>query len=289
MLKEQSLRRDRRAGLEDEAVTLQAEHRGQRQPFRCQYRPRSHGDNDRIGFQCLTIEQHADDIAVAAQQPFRLAQTQLSALCLGGSHHGDSKCRRIHLRSCGGGANSPGDRDIRRNPSWPGADHRRPAHLASIGRHPAISPVAIERLGKFRMQSEAPAGQTHERRSVAPVEGQEAAGFAGRGAGDGLALKDHHARPSCGEVIGDRCADDARAHNHNSHACSVLVPCGAPPKVTTGRLYVGQTINARSAATGQHVGNELHDTGGSRRTPQLSNWQSAPLRILPNGWLAISW
>jgi hypothetical protein len=69
------------------------------------------------------------------------------------------------------------------------------------------------------VQREAAARQRLERRAVAPVERQKAAGLAGCRAGDRSALDHHNIDAAARQEIGDRRADDAAATDQYPHDC----------------------------------------------------------------------
>jgi hypothetical protein len=79
----------------------------------------------------------------------------------------------------------------------------------------AIAVVGAEIAGEVGVQREARARQRAQRRAVAPVQGQEAAGLAGRGARHPRALHHGDGHPALGEEIGDRGAHDAGAAHHD--------------------------------------------------------------------------
>src|SRR5439155_18405716 len=67
------------------------------------------------------------------------------------------------------------------------------------------------------MQLEAATRQRLERGAVTPIQGQESARLAGRGAGDAGALDDDRPDAAASEKIGDRRPDHPAATDHHAH------------------------------------------------------------------------
>src|SRR5262245_46245860 len=101
------------------------------------------------------------------------------------------------------------------------AGQRRPfarGHRERV--HPAIAVVDAELSRQPRMQRERRAGQRTERRAVAPVERDEAAGLPGGRARDACALDDRHTDAAQREEVRDGGADDAGAANGHVARCA---------------------------------------------------------------------
>src|SRR6185295_978691 len=106
--------------------------------------------------------------------------------------------------------------------------------------HPPVAVVRAERLGQLGVKREARAGQRPQRRIVAPVERQEAAGLAGGSAGHGGALEYGDADAAPGQEVRDAGADDTGAADdhvpgwaHVSHRTQSVT---LPGTRRTGRL-----------------------------------------------------
>jgi hypothetical protein len=91
------------------------------------------------------------------------------------------------------------------------------------GVEPAIAPLARELGGEHRMQLEASPRERRERRAVAPVERQKAAGLARRGAGDAGALDDGGLDTPLAQEIRDRGANHAATTDQHPHRCASLI------------------------------------------------------------------
>lgn len=81
----------------------------------------------------------------------------------------------------------------------------------SVERPVAVGFWAVELSGERAVEVEAGAGEGLEGPAVAPVEGEESAGFSGRGAGDGGFLDESDDGAFFGEEVGGADADYAAA------------------------------------------------------------------------------
>ena len=93
---------------------------------------------------------------------------------------------------------------------------RHPALLARrehVGVHAAVSVVGANLLGQCGVEREAQPRQRTDRRAVAPVEGEEAAGLSRRRAGDARPLHHRDVDPAPREIVGGRRAHDTGAAN----------------------------------------------------------------------------
>ncbi len=100
ILEEQRLRGQRIAGIEDQAVAFEAEHRGQGQPARREDRPRAQGDHHGVAFDGLAALQHdaAHFVVRATHEARDRAVSQLGAPRLGRAHQARGEGARLHQR-----------------------------------------------------------------------------------------------------------------------------------------------------------------------------------------------
>jgi len=225
-----AVRGNARLCVEDEAMALEAEHRRQRQPSRCEARPRTHGDHHRVALDRLAADLDAAHAGAAgvARNAGDLADAEAGAPGLGGAHHGGGECARMHLRGGVDGAEAPVDGYVIRYPG--NLRLARGAHaggcigVAAIGRHAAIAPVATELIVQAGMQREAAPSQCFERPAVAPVERKKPAGLARRAAGQPGALDDDHLGAQTTQEVGDRRADHAAAADQDAHRVAPHCP-----------------------------------------------------------------
>ena len=121
-----------------------------------------------------------------------------------------------------------------------GAGHAMPAaHGGRVARghhegiHAPVSVVGTELAGEVGMEREARARQRTERRTVAPVQGEEAARLARGGAGHPRALDHGDRHAALGQEIGDRGAHDAGAADHDmaGRCHPPMLPQRVPPGV----------------------------------------------------------
>ena len=97
------------------------------------------------------------------------------------------------------------------------------------------------------MEREAAPREALERGAVAPVEREEAAGFARGRAGDARPLDHDRRGAAAGEEIGKAGPDRAGAADHDPHAPLPASSCGFPPRPT---LAIGTTLcSVRSAVS----------------------------------------
>jgi hypothetical protein len=212
-----------RPGIEDEAVTFEAEHRRERQPLCSQYRPGPHGDDHRIAFDGGSIDGNAADArAVLERNACDSSWTQLRALRHRCSHQGTREVTGVNLS---GGLGRPKDPvhqhpigepiDVVRGARWPNMASF--CGRAAVGRHAPIAPITPDLVCEAPMQGEAAPSQRLERRAIAPVERQESARLAGGRASERSAFDDRCLDIAATEEIGDRGANDAAATDKNPH------------------------------------------------------------------------
>ena len=149
-----------------------------------------------------------------------LSETQLGSLRLRRPHH---RCGEFCRDGPARWYRSSPDAAIDGHPDGKPIDAigvlpwRPSAGDAAIGGEAAIAPVAADFLGEAGVQRKTAPRERLERRAVAPVERQKAAGFAGGGTGEPGALDDGRLDPAAAQEIGDRGADDAAATNQHTH------------------------------------------------------------------------
>ena len=123
----------------------------------------------------------------------------------------------VHLGCRAGGPEPAVDLNVGRNPSdamdRAGADRRAAANRAAIRGQAAITPIAAEIFREFGVKIETPAGEVHQRGSVAPVPRQEPARLPGRGTRDRAPFENSDISASRRETIGDGSADNAAAQD----------------------------------------------------------------------------
>ena len=115
-------------------------------------------------------------------------------------------------------------RDPIRQPSRRRTERAAGACDDAEGIEPAIVPRAAERGGEVGMQGEAAPGQRRQRRAIAPVQRQEAAGLARGGAGDAGPLDDHGLHLPPAQEVGGTGADHAAAADQNTHDPPSITP-----------------------------------------------------------------
>ena len=223
-LHEERVGRGLRRIAEDQAVTLQAVDRRERQPVARKNRPGAHGDDDRIARQLLPVHHDAPHGAIGLLH-HAADGTDGHARTFGERrpHHGAGEGGGVELCRGLGCAEARVDRRAAREPV-----RRRElaveAHVAPRAAddaervEPAVPPLVVDALGKLRVEREAAARQRLDRRAVAPVEREEAARLAGGRIGDAGAL-DHRALDAAlAEEVGDRRADHAATADQYPHA-----------------------------------------------------------------------
>ncbi len=219
-LDEQRLGTDAAAGVQHHAVALEAvDHRQAQRPAQGAG-PRAHGQHHGIGRQPLTVDDHAGGDAVAQRDVVDTAGAQPGTGFDRGLHHAAGEQSRVDLRRRRLAAEPALQGRLRPEPARPAALAAQPAAVAGGDAerlHPPIAPVGEAHRRQLGMQREAAAGQRTQRRAVAPVERQEAAGLARGGAGDAAALDHHHLGTAAGQEPGDAGADHPAAADRHPH------------------------------------------------------------------------
>ena len=118
------------------------------------------------------------------------------------------------------------------------------AHRSALARgqhegvHATVAVVDLKLAGQLSVEREARAGEGTERRAVAPVERQEPAGLARRGAGHARALDHGHGDAAPREEVRDRGAhhagatDDDTARNGHGRLPAVSWPSSSTRTIT---------------------------------------------------------
>ena len=218
---EQGVRRSVGAAAHDHAVALQAIHHGQRQPLAGEQRPWSHRDHDGIRCDRRAVDQDACDPLALAHEAGDLARVEAGAAVDRRVHHRAREPFGMHLRGGAWRAELLLEPGVGRQPArqavGPYGQRAARARRDRERVEAAIAPVAAEFLGEFGVQSEAAPGEWCQRRAVAPVEGEKAAGLAGGRAGDAGTFDEHGLDLPLAEEVGDAGADHAAAADHDTH------------------------------------------------------------------------
>ena len=198
--------------------------RGQWQPRRGQDRPRTHRDHYYIALDGFAVDLDARHpaLVLSPQDPGDPAEPQLGAPRLRCPHHRGGKPGGMNLGRGFGGAEALIDPDARRQPInvvavAVVARVTANARIPAMGGQAAVAPVAADLLRQPSVQRKTPPGERFERGPVAPVEGEEAARFAGSRAGHARPFDDRRCDPAADQEISDRGADHAAAANQNTH------------------------------------------------------------------------
>lgn len=113
----------------------------------------------------------------------------------------------------------------------------------SVERAVAVGGGAVEFEGKGAVEIEAGAGEGRDGAAVAPVEGEEAAGLAGRGAGDGGFLEEGNQSSLFGEEVGGAHSYHPSSTNHH------FLPITITSTVSSCFLFL-HVFGAATATTG---------------------------------------
>ena len=220
-LQKERLGGDAVAGLEDDAVALQSIDGGKGQPLRRKHRPRPHGNDDRVGRQHLAVDDHAGDFLILLLDAGDGADAERRALRLRHAHHRGGEFFRMHLRGGLASAELSVEHDVAREPAGRRTAGRSGEGGAAKRVEAAEAPVDAALLGEFGMQREAASRERLQRRAVAPVEREEAAGLSRRGVGEAGALDDGRRDAATRKEKRNRGADDAAAADDDMHAAGL--------------------------------------------------------------------
>jgi hypothetical protein len=179
-------------------------------------RPRPHREHHRVGFQRLAVHRHAMGRALALRHALDEPDAERGTAGLRPSDEGRGEARGVDLggglRRTERGGDDAGTVEPGGRRHAVAAAHGAPlARRQHEGVHAAVAVVAAELARQLRVEREARAGEGAQRRAVAPVEREEAAGLARGRARYARALDESDGDAPEGEEVGHGGADHAGA------------------------------------------------------------------------------